>query len=690
MTVDNEQTRTARTRVRRIIHLGPDEVEVTRVARKPSLTQSTIDDETACVGALTEAAQAGLLPGIPPESLGRALARASTDSPDKTLTRIRAGIVTNFTDTADVATIRTTLSPLTALPGEQPRGGAAGGRPGQVREPSEGHDTEATRLGLRVLAFDDTAHLRAWCADAFARSLSRAHKRGRPEEIAATGVRRPVSASMTLVQFADGTAPQWVPMLSDGISRLAVCAAGLMDQLDNDPAEAANVISNRLLPVAALTETSPAHELARKMRSNHQRFIREYHRHVDEHGPDEEGVRMQQFLTLPTDLHLLATDPATGATHPMEAAMETVVSDQHTGVDGWVQEDNSRHTALRALKRLLRDEDIDQATFDLCANRAHLATSPLLQTATGNDTTSTTQVDHDRLLLRRAVTVLAVLLGPSTYPPLKAALKRASGRKRLTMHQVVDYIAPLVCEPWGTLKPITRAWAYGGPAPIEVRDTRLLPVHPDDYLALVGTATDPDASTADVTAARLELALAGGTALIADGILTTALVGGSGSAPTPLAFRGPVSGAVEALTHTEEGLTSLAVAANHFRPSRGVRSARLPALDLTQPDKVARDGVGVPIRTTETVLAGYAAQAVAAQEQTEPEDLDVPVEPTPLENLQARAQHLPANTRVLLRDIELTKTLHDETGGPTALSEHDLDTVHDSLSRALKLVGRLT
>jgi hypothetical protein len=673
------------------IRVGKHIVEVARLATTPTLRSPVADDETAYISALRHAASTGQLPGEPPPSFARALARAGTDSPEVATTRIRTAMVTNLTDTADIAVVRTAFSPFTVLPGEQPRGGSAGGRPGQVREPREGFDTQATQLGLRVLAFNDPEHLRAWCADALSRSLTRAIKRGRPGEIAATGVRRPVLAAMTLVQFTDGTASQWIPMISDGISRLAVCGAGLLDRLDDDPVLAAHAIAQVLLPVTGLKSTSPAHELARRMRRNHQTFVAEYRRHLDaEDGPDESGVRMRQFLTLPADLHLLATDPASRNPHPMESAMEVVVSDQHTGVDGWGHEDDSLHTTLRALKRLVNDGHLDHDFFDLYANRTDLRDSGLLESSTDHHERADNldHVDNDRLLLRRAVTLMAALLGQPRYRQLKAALMTVSGRRSLTMHQVIDFVAPLVCEPWGTLKPITRAWAYGGPVPTWIRDTSLKPAHPNDYLTLVEIALSPTAPIPAVTAARLELALAGGTALIADGVLTSALVGGSGSARTPLPFRASVNATVEALTLTEEGLTALAVAANHFHPSRSATTARLPSIDLDQPDRVARDGVGMPIRTTETILANYAAQGHTATD--EPDPAEASTEPTPLQNLQARAQHLPSDTRALLRNVELTKALHDETGGPSGLSNHDLDAVHDSLSQALKLAGRLT
>lgn len=666
------------------IRVGTEQTEVARLAPTPLLRPVVRDDELAFVDALEEAAQTGNLPGIPPTNYGKALARIVTDPPDRTLTRIGSGTVIDHTDTADIVSIRTTVSPLTVLPGEQPRGSSAGGRTGQVREPSEGYDEEAMRLGLRVMLFDDLEHLRAWVADAIARSLLRATKRGRPQEIASTGVRRPISVSMTLLQFADGCTPaQWVPMVSDGISRLAVCAAGLLEQFEETPESAAEAISRRLVPATALRPASSAHELARKMRSNHDKVLRDFKRSLDIDGLTEHCVTLRQFLTIPADFRILAFDPATGEPHSLEMAMEAVVSDEHTGVDRWDQEDDQRHTLLRALKRLARENHVSAELVDLCAGRVDPYRSSLLPSGAGN-------VTDDRVLLRRAVTILATLLHPELFPRVKASVRALTGQKRLTLNQVIDHIAPIVCEPWGTRKPITRAWAYGGPVPAFARSTPLDPVHPDDYLDLLEAVLDPETPQPAVDAARLELALAGGTALIADGIITTALVGGSGSAANALPFRGPVSAAIEALTQTEEGLTALAVAANHFRPSHSARAARLPGIDMSRSDRVARDGVGVPVRTTETILAGYAAQALEEDPEQGASQDDAQEESTPLQLLQSRARHLPGTSRRILHDVELTKSLHDECGGPSGLTEHDLDTVHDSLSRALRLAGRLT
>lgn len=700
----------ATTRPHRVIHLGADEVAVARLAPEPIQHRPTAAHELGYITALAEAVERGVLPGRPPDGFGRALARAATDDPRSVIARIRNGLVTAHTEVSDVAVLRTRVSPFTVLPGEQPRGAAAGGRPGQVREPGAGQDAAASRLGLRVLHFDDLAHLHAWVADSLGRSLTRAIKRGRPQEIANTGVRRPVLASMVLLTFADGTAPQWAPMLSDGISRLAVCAASLLGVLDSEPHAAASAVADGLLNVGrGLTPSSPTYELARRMRRHHDSLVRQYRAHLTDEAdapgssgaPDESGVKIRQFLTLPVDLHLLAIDPTDGEPRPMETALETLVSDVHLGVDGWSHDDEGRHTATRALKRLAANGDITSDLLQLCMGSRDVQQVPELRPspigyATSSDPMPTAHdairpaaiAEQDRLLLRRAVSLMTMLLGPHLYPTVKSALREVSGRPRLTMQQTVEYVAPLLYEPWGTQKPATKAWAYGGPVPSWIRDTQITPAHPADYLELVQIALDPNAASHSVTAAQLELALAGGTALIADGILTTALVGGSGGSTSSLAFRGTINATVEALTQTEEGLTALAVAANHFRPSQNIRSARLPAIDLDQPDRVARDGMGIAIRTTEVALAHIAAQGGAVAHEGQP--TSDAVEPTPMQNLQARARHLPREARTMLHGVKLTKALHDETGGPTGLTENDLDAVHDALSQSLKLVGRLT
>lgn len=668
-----------------LVRVGRDDVEVKRLAPEPVEHAALGRHEALFLRSFTRAEQAGLISSAPPEDMVRAFARSIAEDPKTVVGRLETGITMLSTDIADVSVIRTVFSCFGVLPGDQPRGAATGGRPTQAPDPAEDPEVVEENLGLRALVFEDLDHLRRWCSDAIARSLVRAKKRGRPQEIASTGTRRPISVSMVLLQFEDGTPDQWVPMASDGISRLSVCLAGVLDLVDKDPTVAAKTIVDTLLPSNALTSASRSNDLARRMQRQHHKQVEAYEEHVTDDGPDEEGIRIRQFLTLPADVYLLATDSETGEPHTMESAMQGVVSDTHTGVDGWAPEDQARHTVIRALTKMLENGDVTETFYGLCTGRANP------DVVDDEIHPSEDDVDESKVLLRRAVSIMAVLSSQVMFDILKKGLREFGGHRQLTLNQVVEYIAPLVCEPWGTRKPMTKAWNYGGPVLADLRYTTLVPKHPANYLDLVEVALDEDSSDDEVDAARLELALAGGTALLADGVLTTAVVGGSGGSKTKLDFRGAVNTTIDALTQTDEGLTLLAIAANAFNPAQKAEKSRLPAVDMEREDRVQRDKAKVVVGVTEKQIATLAAEGdpTRATNKDDEDDDSSDEEQTEEELLQELAAELPEAAQAFLKDVEQVKHLRDQTGATTGLSEEDLDALHDVLMAAIKLIGKL-
>lgn len=668
------------------IRVGRDAVEVKRLAPEPVFRPALPRHEATFLRAFSRAEDAGLINEVPPEEMIRALSRAIADDPKTAVARIESGISELTTDIADVSVLRLTFSCLSVLPGDQPRGAATGGRPTQVPDPLEDLDEAADNLGLRVLTFENVKHLQDWCADAIARSLTRAKRRGRPQEIAATGTRRPISVSLVLLKFEDGTPSQWVPLVSDGISRLSVCAAGVLGVVDKAPEVAARKIAETLVAASVLNGESRSNDLVRRMQRNYQKQVERYENHVTEDGPDEVGVQIRQFLTLPADLYLLATESGTAEPHALETAMQGIVSDTHTGVDGWDPEDKSRHTIMRALAKMVEVDAISETFHSLCSGRVPAAVVDEVHEPEEG-------VRDDRVLLRRAVSILAVLAGQENFELLKKALREFGGHPQLTVNQVVEYIAPLVCEPWGTNKPMTKAWNYGGPVLPGLRYTDLVPVHPVDYLDLVEVAIDDDSTEEEVEAACFELALAGGTALLADGVLTTAVVGGSGGARTKLAFRGPVNAAIDALTETEEGLTLLAIGANEFNPQGRADKSRLPDVDFGKRDRIQRDGQHIPVAVTEVRIAELAAEGDPAR-ATNGDDADEPEddqkEQSPGDIIRALAESLPDGAHNLLKQIREVRDLSRQSNESTGLSEDDRDTIHDDLSEALKIIGRLS
>lgn len=665
------------------IRVGREDIEVKRLAPEPCNHLQMPRHEATFIKAFERAEAGGHLPAVPDEQMIRAFSRAASEAPKAVVGRIESGITTLSTDIADVSVVRTTVSCLGVLPGDQPRGAATGGRVTQVPDPVENIEESEALDGLRVLTFEDPRHLRNWSADAIARSLERAKKRGRPSDIGATGTRRPISASMVLIEFEDGTTSQWVLMASDGISRLSVCAAAILGVIDKKPEDAAKVVAEALIP-DNLDEDSGPHDLVRAMAKHHTKWIDQYLDHVTDDGPDEDAVRIRQYLALPADVYLLAVDSETGDPHEMESAMQGIVSDTHTDVDGWAAEDQARHTVIRALTHMAENEDISEDFYRLCSGRAPATVSDdIFEPEVG--------VSDNQVLLRRAVTILAVLLDWDTYSTFKRALRQFSGHARLDLAKTVNYVAPLVCEPWGTAKPITKAWGYGGPVPPALESISLIPKHPADYLDLVEVALnteDPDGADA----ARVELALAGGTSLLADGVLSAAIVGGAGGSKEPINFRGPVNTVVDALTKTEDGLTILALAANHFSPTVEADKARPPQLDHKKADKVKRDGAGKPHRVTLRQIADLAVQGDPSRKTDKGDNNDPKFKPQEDDEQMLRrlAADLVVTVHNLKQDVDQVVSQQGIAGGAsTGLSPEDKAAMLVDLTPALTTIAGL-
>ncbi|MCK0111888.1 hypothetical protein MWU75_07035 [Ornithinimicrobium sp. F0845] len=665
------------------IRVGREDVEVKRLAPELSKHLQMPRHEATFIRAFERAEANAVLSTVPDEQMIRAFSRATSEAPTAVVGRIESGITKLSTDIADVSVLRTAMSCLGVLPGDQPRGAATGGRATQVPDPVENIEESEALDGLRVLIFNDPQHVRDWSADAIARSLERAKKRGRQSDIGATGTRRPISVSMVLIEFEDGTASQWVPMASDGISRLSVCAASILGVIDKKPEDAAKVVATALVP-DNLDEASGSHDLVRNMAKHHTKWLNEYLNHVTDEGPDEDGVRIRQYLVLPADVYLLAVDSETGDPHEMESAMQGIVSDTHTDVDGWAPEDQARHTVIRALTQMAENDMISEDFYRLCTGRAPATVSDeIFEPEDG--------VSEDQVLLRRAVTILALLLDGDMYSTFKRALRQVGGHGRLDLTKTVNYMAPLVCEPWGTAKPITRAWAYGGPVPPALESMSLIPQHPADYLDLVDIALDeedPDAAEA----ARVELALAGGTALLADGVLSAALVGGAGGSKESIAFRGPVNVAVDALTKTEDGLTILALAANNFSPTVEADKARPPQIDHEKSDKVKRDGTGKPHRVTLRQIADLAVQGDPSRKTDKSGDNDPKpkVEEDDEQMLRRLAAELILTVHNLKQDVDQVESQQRIAGGAsTGLSQDDKKAMLADLTPALTTIAGL-
>lgn len=161
------------------------------------------------------------------------------------------------------------------------------------------------------------------------------------------------------------------------------------------------------------------------------------------------------------------------------------------------------------------------------------------------------------------------------------------------------------------------------------------------------------------------------------------MVGGSGGSRFALAFRGSVDAVVAALTRTEEGLTQLALAANAFRPARLARDARLPSVDMTSADRIARDGLGFALPVTQKQIAQLAAAADSEHEDGEGDRSGSGSdEPTPEGLLQRLAAALPSSSSAVRKQFEDVLSRQETLRAPTALSSEDRRAILENLQAA--------
>lgn len=640
---------------------NPDHlVDIERLA--PEVSDEPSATSAECFDAVRQARGEHLEPRPLPKDVARVIALAVTERGPAVIDRLRSGLTITSTQPADVVSMRALSAAPLILPSNQPRGASDGGRRLQADDPVEIPASETS--GFRTLRFRDARYLREWVTDIVQRSLAGAAETDKHRAIIATGVRRPIVTAPTLIEFENRSAAQWVLMAHDGITRLSLCHAALRQVHHRDPVAAAEAIGAWLVPESIAPKASATALLTSRRRSFGQ-FVDRYRAGLVDGEPNEDAVWVRQHLHLPIDLHLAASDPQTGALVPLQPAMESIVADAHTGVTPWKKPDFRLHSTQRAVR--------------LLAERGHVtaedADGLLRPSFTGDPA-------RRRRMLVRGVDIVARFFHEDLYEEFKRALRDCSDARSLTSRQVMGALAPLICQPWGATRPAAEAWSYGGVAIPDLVDGTFRPTHPENYLDLVEAALE------DGSDARSELVVAGGIALISDGLLSTSLVGGSGGARESLAFRGTIDETLSHLSRTREGLTALALAANHFDPTaHGSAAGRLPQVDLTAPDRMLRDGAGKPVWTTTQIIARQAAATRDTDAKSE-DEFSLPDAAAVLNDLVSR---LPEIAHSVLVAIETIADLLSDDDAPatSGLAPEDRDVITQDLVESITTLARI-
>jgi hypothetical protein len=237
--------------------------------------------------------------------------------------------------------------------------------------------------------------------------------------------------------------------------------------------------------------------------------------------------------------------------------------------------------------------------------------------------------------LWRAVMLVHFLTRPAIHEQVKRYAKDIKGATRMSIKGYAELLGPVIDLPWrgvkaDSLKQSRNAWANGGVLTKAVMDD-WAPAPCDRFTDLVERALKGDND------ARQTLAVAGGTALIADKLVTRN-VGSAVGRTVP--FRADVDQVVAGLTESEEGLRTLAFAADTFDAGReclnsftknqlvGRDTSRMytvPSVDLAAPDKLRRDTGGIsvePLTPWQVVALSNPDRALEAEQRNQTSDGD--------------------------------------------------------------------
>jgi len=528
-------------RDRPVVHVGSTAVEVVALAAEPSL-ETLPRHEASFLRAVTTA----LGDRAPDLELVRAFSRAVAD-PARALAKLDAPLDWTGTAHGPVVSVRADVLACGVLPGPQPRG-----RTGRDYRSTLEPTVEHTDRGQIRLVFDDVEHFVRWLQDSIARTMDRAIKRNRHLEIAATGVRRDVACHLAVIAFRDGSADQHVVLVRDGISRWTSAQVLRLGLASKAPAEAAALIVGELVPKVKLTTTTDTRALSKQMHVVAMKVQQEYEDNLTPTGPTERALLLRQAGRMPATTHLALRDEGPG----LAAAIDRIVADVHTDVEKWDEEDADYHQVRTVLEAMHDNGTLPDEVYDLLSDAG---TPPL----------------------RRGVELAAFAMGAG-FESIKTEMRRQGIFKSVWARRVAELLGPVVTEPWSQVKGVGTVWGYDGA--LHVLGRPLIPSHPADYLDLVAPAVAGDAD------ARDELRIAGSIALISNGVVTTSIIGGAGGSQRRA--RMSLNTLFGRLCGSEEGLIQLAIAANTFAPTSAVNP--VPAVDMTKPDRIQRDGAGAP------------------------------------------------------------------------------------------------
>ncbi|GAA2241547.1 hypothetical protein GCM10010413_49940 [Promicromonospora sukumoe] len=480
-----------------------------------------------------------------PREAGRVISR-TTDDPATADAQI-AGAFRVATPEGELLAAHYEASTPMLLPGPQPRGMSVT-RAGDPLWPSP-----TIREGIPCYRFTDVATYRATTSGDIARTVHDLRARKRPAEILATGVRQELATHLAILTFDDGTPDQFVVLIRDGITRWTACmmlGLGIADGERLTAKQVSERIIDHLLPTVRVSPTTRDDAFQTAQHAVRTAWLREYEadqlpaRGQEPPSLGQRAIHLNQILVVPTRLYL-----PTEVNGEMIGAIDRMVADIHTGQEKWDDDDQFFKQTLDILHAMHRQGVLTDDELALVID-----------------------VDDDLHALDRAARICKLLLHDK-YALFKAQIRRQGAYGAVHLHHAVEILAAALSRPWAGIKPLGSAWTYKGVLDPNLPHNALVLRSPDSYLELVPLALegDPDA--------KAELRLVGAIALVANGRVSTTLLGGSGGAKKSVR-RITFLELFKGLLATRKGLIQLALAADWFHAGYEPSSDPLPAVDM--------------------------------------------------------------------------------------------------------------
>ncbi|MFF0257406.1 hypothetical protein ACFYR2_01010 [Streptomyces microflavus] len=611
---------------------GADTIRVTNIS--PILP---VDSTDSHVTEVTAAGRANSSTWLPDAAWG-AITRATT-GPAATVVQLGptpdepSGLL--MVENVEGATLRSVVTRVLLnelFPGPQPRTGM---EVSEVPDPQVLGLTHEGRPGAGVqYLYENLTHLRNHVWQTIHATLS---LNTYATSILTRSVTRSLITHPVEIAFEDGTEAIHLLVVRDGITRLASAWAVLAGH-GADAAEVATLATDALLGGASIAEAEAKADLGQRLVTGRAQWRQELRQEFDDEmkggTPGLRAAQIAQTFVIPAQIAVGIEGHEGRALSPddiFDDAIRSVLASVHVEFEPWAEAAQNVEVITRALKRIIQQDDPRwntadlQAVYGLAVGRIPVAELP--QVFGGDSVPPGTA-------LWRAVYLVSALTQPDLLELLKDQAKAIKGGQRMSMKGFGELLGPIIDLPWRAKKKLVtkqarNAWNNGGVLSNDVTQG-WTPQPTDDFTKLIAPAMNGDDD------ARRTLAVAGGVALIADKLLTRNVGSSLGAKKEKggVPFRSDVHKVVEGLSRQENelGLWTLALAANTFRsdglPQNSVPRQSLTGkesaasteqpyvyfkVDLDAPDRIARDGDGVPVQLYEWDVVAASAPDRAAQ-----------------------------------------------------------------------------